>query len=213
MHLFFASVFLLLHDARRLFSLFILNHPAPANLAYEPPFQAGWPRYVRWGVKAVLVLYMLILPFQSGWTRAEAIRRTPPSRPLTAGVYDVQRYVLNGVTVPPLLADSVRWRDVIIDNQSGGSVGTTDSVFWQRYRRGYFRYRADTAGHTIAVWKTSTALDSTWLFSMRYEIPDSTTIRFWTKIRSDSLFVELVRTNRHFQLAERQFHWLSEYNR
>jgi len=25
--------------------------------------------------------------------------------------------------------------------------------------------------------------------------------------------VEMVRVPRHFQLAERQFHWLSEYNR
>jgi hypothetical protein len=51
------------------------------------------------------------------------------------------------------------------------------------------------------------------MFAMRYEVPDTNTIRFWTKVRNDSLFVELTRTNRHFQLAERQFHWLSEYNR
>jgi len=29
----------------------------------------------------------------------------------------------------------------------------------------------------------------------------------------DSIHVELVRVPRHFQLTERQFHWLSEYNR
>ena len=63
------------------------------------------------------------------------------------------------------------------------------------------------------MWKTSTALDSTWMFSMRYEMPDSNTIKFWTKIRNDSVYVEMVKTNRHFQLAEKQFHWLSEYNR
>jgi hypothetical protein len=64
------------------------------------------------------------------------------------------------------------------------------------------------------VWKISTIpRDSTFLFTMRYEVPDSNTVRLATAIRGDSVHVELVRAARHFQLAERQFHWLSEYNR
>jgi len=93
-------------------------------------------------------------------------------------------------------------------------VNSRDPVFWQRYRRGYFRYRPDTATRTVAVWKTSTIPgDSTFLFTMRYEVPDSTTVRFALGLRGDSVRVDLVRTPRHFQLTERQFHWLSEYNR
>jgi hypothetical protein len=66
----------------------------------------------------------------------------------------------------------------------------------------------------MTVWKTSTIPgDSTFLFDMRYEVPDTNTVRFFTSIRGDSVFAELVRTPRHFQLTERQFHWLSEYNR
>ena len=137
----------------------------------------------------------------------------PAAAPFRAGIYDVKHFVVNGDTIPPLVTDSLRWRDVIFDNSSAGSVNTTDSVFWQRYHRGYFRYKPDTSKHTVVVWKTSTALDSTYLFSMRYELPDTNTVRFWTAIRNDSVFVELVRNKRHFQLAERQFHWLSEYNR
>ena len=80
--------------------------------------------------------------------------------------------------------------------------------------RGYFRYKPDTAAHTAVVWKTSTIpRDSTYMFTMRYEVPDSGTIRLHTVIRGDSVHVELVRVARHFQLTERQFHWLSEYNR
>ena len=214
MHLLFCTVYLLAHDARRLITLFILNRSTPPNTSWAPQvLVSGRGRYVRWGVKAVFVYFILVTPLMSSYTRYTALQHTPPARPFTEGVYDVQKYVLNGVTIPPLLADSMRWRNVIIDNQTGGSVDTRDSLFWQRYRRGYFRYKADTAKHTVTVWKSSWALDSTWLFSMRYEIPDSTSIKFWTKIRSDSLYVELARANRHFQLAERQFHWLSEYNR
>jgi hypothetical protein len=141
------------------------------------------------------------------------VRSQPLAEPFRAGVYDVRTFAVNGDTVPPLVTDSLRWRDVIFDNASSGSVNTADDLFWQRYRRGYFRYRANTAEQTAVVWKMSAAFDSTYLFTMRYELPDSNTIRLWTTVRDDSLFVELARSNRHFQLAERQFHWLSEYNR
>lgn len=56
-------------------------------------------------------------------------------------------------------------------------------------------------------------MESLPLFKLTYEIPDSNTIRLYGMIRKDSMFAELKRTSRHFQLAERQFHWLSEYNR
>jgi len=103
---------------------------------------------------------------------------------------------------------------VIIDNSGAGSINTADQLFWQRYRRGYFRYKPNLSDRTVAVWKTSAApRDSTFLFHMNYDLPDSNTIRFHTAIRGDSIHVELVRVPRHFQLTERQFHWLSEYNR
>ena len=165
-------------------------------------------------MKLFLVFQILLLPLKSGWPRYQARMPATPSGPFTAGVYDVRRYVVNRDTIAATSADSLRWKDVIIDNAGAGSVNTTDQLFWQRYRRGYFRYRPDTIAHTVAVWKTSPIpRDSTFLFTMRYELPDSNTIRFHTMIRGDSVHVELVRMARHFQLTERQFHWLSEYNR
>jgi hypothetical protein len=66
----------------------------------------------------------------------------------------------------------------------------------------------------MAVWKTSAIpRDSTFLFTMRYDVPDTSTVKLAAVIHGDSVRVELVRIPRHFQLAERQFHWLSEYNR
>jgi hypothetical protein len=165
-------------------------------------------------VKVFIVYNILVVPLRSSWTRYQMAQRPPNPGPFAAGVYDVRSFVVNGDTIPLTSTDSLRWRDVIFDNAGAGSVGTRDSVFWQRYRRGYFRYKPDTAAHTIAVWKTSAIpRDSTFLFTMRYEAPDTNSLRFITAIRGDSLRVDLVRTARHFQLTERQFHWLSEYNR
>jgi hypothetical protein len=212
-HLLFASLFLLAWDWRRLFSFFILNRPAQGTALYEPPFTKTWQKVGMFAVWGLFVWWLLIQPFQSAMKRYPAVVNPPPGVPFTVGVYDVTNFVLNGKAIDPLLTDSMRWRDVIFDTNGSGSVNTKDRVFWHRYGRGYFRFKADPAKKTAVVWKTSTALDSVYLFDLRYEVPDSNRIKLWAVIHNDSIYAELARSNRHFQLAERQFHWLSEYNR
>jgi hypothetical protein len=212
-HLLLACTFLLLWDGKRLFTLLVLNRPVTGTPLYDPPFRNVFLRVGALAVKAVFIVYMLVFPFRDSWRRYHAIANAQPTGPFPAGMYTVRQFVLNGDTIPAGAPENMRWRDVIFDNGGSGSVGTTDTLFWQRYHRGYFRFRADTTEHTADVWKTSAALDSTYLFRMRYEMPDTATLRLWTATSDDSLFVELVRMDRHFQLTERQFHWLSEYNR
>ena len=212
-HLLFACLFLLAWDARRLFSFLVLNRPAQGTTLYEPPFTRTWQRVTMWCVWGLFVWSLAIAPFLGAARRYRTVANPPAGVPFPIGVYDVKHYVFNGRTIDPLLTDTMRWRDVIFDTNASGSINTKDRVFWHRYGRGYFRFKADTTQRTAVVWKTSTALDSVYLFDLRYEVPDRNTIKLWAVIRNDSVYAELVRSNRHFQLAERQFHWLSEYNR
>jgi hypothetical protein len=212
-HLLLACCFLLALDSERLIRFLALNQPAPPTNLYEPPYRDRRFHVARIVLKSALIVSILVLPFYSGWQGFKRVRTVVPAVPIAAGVYDVKTFAVNGDTIPFASADSLRWRDFIIDNNLQGSVATQDTLFWRRYRRGYFRFKGDTATKTLAFWRTSVTFDSTHMFTARYEVPDSNSARLWTTIRGDSVYVELVRTNRHFQLAERQFHWLSEYNR
>jgi hypothetical protein len=205
---------LLALDAPRLIKFLILNQPTPPTTAWDLNLTRRWQIWGSRAAKAYLVATLLVVRFNDGWSGFQSLRHPPKSGPFAAGMYDVRRYVVNHDTIPAARGDTLRWKDVIIDNNGAGSVNTSDGVFWRRYGRGYFRYRPDTAARTVAVWKTSTIpRDSTFLFAMSYEVPDTATIRFHTVLRGDSVHVELVRVARHFQLAEGQFHWVSEYNR
>jgi hypothetical protein len=207
-------LFLLALDSKRLLNLLVLNRPVPPTRAWDPNWQRKWQRWLAIGAKAYMLWFFLWIPFKNGRARYIALQSPPPAGPFKVGMYDVTRFSLNGKDVPFANTDTLRWKDVIIDNNLGGSVNTQDEVFWKRYHRGYFRYRPDTAAKTVAVWKISAIpRDSTFMFTMRYEVPDTNTIRWHTKIRNDSVLVEMKRMARHFQLTERQFHWLSEYNR
>jgi hypothetical protein len=213
-HLLFSSLFLLALDWRRLLNFLVLNRPVPATTAWDPPFVKPWQLWGGVAVKLFILWQILIQPVQTGWNRYKVVNAPPAQGPFRLGFYDVRQFIVNSDTIAAASADTLRWRDVIIDNIGAGSVNTRDGVFWQRYGRGYFRYRPDTSHNMVSVWKTSTIpRDSTFLFTMRYDVPDSMVIRFHTKLRDDSVHVELVRVPRHFQLSERQFHWVSEYNR
>ena len=213
-HLLLAALFLLAMDAPRLMNFLVLNRPTAATHLYDQPFTTPWQIWGSRAVKVFFALQLVYLPFVRGYERFQTAQAAPKPGAFRTGVYDVTRFVVNGVLHPATPADTLRWQDVIFDSNGAGSIHTRDTLFQQRYRRAYFRYRPDTAAHTAAVWKTSTIPgDSTFLFTMRYEVPDTSTVRLWTIIRGDTVSVELVRTARHFQLAERQFHWLSEYNR
>ena len=213
MQLFLTAVVLLALDAPRLLSFLVLNRGAPPTHAWEPPFQS--PRAI-WGaraVKAVFIFSALVLPLQRGWQSFQASRRPVNAAPFEVGIYEVPSFVRGRDTIPLTLADTVRWRDLAIDNAGGGSVGSTDARFWQRYRRGYFRFKADTTSRTLAVWRTSWTFDSTHLFTARYDVPAPGTVQLRALVEGESLFVVLRKSDRHYQLSERQFHWLSEYNR
>ncbi|PZR40652.1 MAG: hypothetical protein DI538_03620 [Azospira oryzae] len=212
MHMVLYCFFLLAHDARRLFQFFVLNKTAPPNTSYEITFSKTGMRVARIVSKVAFIILAVGLTFYNSYMSYSANAQVSDVGPIQSGIYDVKLFVLNKKdTIAPLASDTIHWKDVVFDKGGQGSVNSTDTLFRQRYRRGYFSYQPDTVNHTIGLKKFNS--DSTYLLTMKYELPDEKTIRLWTKLRHDSVYVELVRSKRRFQLAERQFHWLSESNR
>ncbi len=201
-HLFVLSNFLLLGDVQRLLNFFVFNKPTqPAPLVVLP---TRWMRRTRLGLKGVFVLLFGLLPAYQIYQSLDGPNGRPSAKTLAMGVFEVERF-----EAP--VADSLRWKDVIFEASTTGSIQTADTLLRQRYRRGYFAYTVDSTKNTVAFKKF--ASDSAALFTMHYVMPDTNHILLRGKIRNDSVQVALKRQKRHFQLAERQFHWLSEANR
>jgi hypothetical protein len=160
--------------------------------------------------KLIFIGVMVGLPFYQTYDRYKQFNASPVKAPIPLGVYDVETFVINKDTIPPLLTDTLRWHDIIFEN-GYGTVKSYDTLFRKRYNRGYFNYIVDSSTSTIK-FKRGFA-DTTFTYFFTYEIPDDNTIFLKGMARNDSLFIVLRKSKRHFQLAERQFHWLSESNR
>lgn len=210
MNLVLMCLYLLANEYRRIACFFLLNKPAASCSVYDYPLTKKWMRVTRIIIKLAVIL-LLCKSFYEIMQFARESKKTTVHRDFKPGVYDVSSYVVNQDTLPALLTDSIRWKDLVIENNGMGSINTSDTLFRRRYGRGYFSFAVDTQQSIIHFKKNRQ--DAANLFSLNYLVADSNTIRLWGKQRSDSLFVVLKRSTRHFQLAERQFHWLSEANR
>jgi hypothetical protein len=208
MHMVFTCLFLLFNESGRLIDFFILNKPAPEGKIYHFKYTKKWMRTTRIVLKCVFIAVVLVYPFYQDYQNS----KTPPvaKQPVKNGVYAVTRYRLNNTDLPLSTLDTLRWQDLIFEDGIG-SVRSNDTLFRRRYNRGYFAYGLDSAQNLLGFKKRST--DKKYILEFKYTMPDSNTVTLTGLRGKDSLFVELKRTNRHFQLAERQFHWLSEQNR
>lgn len=203
-------LFLLANEYNRIVCFFLLNKPASVCTIYHFSFPKKWMRVSRIVLKTLFILVSVGWIFYESYDWYKQANNTEEPRPLKRGVYDVAVFAVNRDTIPPLLTDTLRWQDLIMDNAAMGTIKTSDTAFKRHiYRRAYFRFASDSAKQTIS-FKNFTG-DT--IVTFRYEIEDSNTLKLWGKKNNDSLYVVLRRSNRHFQLTEKQFHWLSESNR
>jgi len=210
MQMVFTCLFLLANESSRLIDFFILNRPAPMSAVYHFRYTKKWMRVTRIVLKCLVIIVMLVMPFYESLSRPEYNNNTVEKQPVENGIYTVASYKINRQEQPPSVTDTLRWRDLIFENGLG-SVASGDTIFRQRYKRGYFGYSLDSAKHALGFKKFFD--DPKYIMEFSFSTPDTNTILLAGLRGKDSLHVELKRIKRHFQLAERQFHWLSEQNR
>jgi hypothetical protein len=207
-HILVYSLYLLMNEYKRVVSFFILQQPTTTCSLYHYPYTGKKMKWLRIGLKILFVATTIVfITYDCYSYYAESEKEEAPAL-FTKGVYEVKDYVVNGDTIAPLITDTLRWKDFIIDNSYSGSVNSSDTLFRKRYGRGYFEYRLDSLKqHLFLVVKKDTIA--------HFTIDKANGDAFMLKGNKgkDSLYVFLQKSNRHFQLAEKQFHALSEYNR
>jgi hypothetical protein len=208
MHLVIYCLFLASYDWRRIVDFFFLNKTVSGTKT-EIELTKKWQRVGRVVWKIAFVVMFILLPIKEAWATYKTESKADDS-PINSGIYIVKTFKKNNDTISVSSNDDMTWKDFIFDKGGIGSINTLDTLFKQRYRRGYFSYIPDTVRQVILFRRFR---DTTPLFELQYKIPDEKRIDLWGKVRDDSLFFELVRTDRHFQLTEKQFHWISEANR
>lgn len=205
------SFFLVAQEYKRILAFFVFNQPAPTSSLYEIVITKKWQRIARYVLKGLFVFFVIIMPFYDSYQRYADRNQIADQSPIRSGIYDVADFAINRDTIPAIVGDSTRWTHFILQPGTTGSLISSDTLFRKAYGRSYFGYFVDSAKQQIEFRWGGKQSDS--LFTLKYSLPDSSTILLRGPVKGDTVFVRLKRTNKQYRLAEKQFHWLSEYNR
>ena len=203
-------IYLTAEDWKRFYNFFAANKSTEPMTLYDHTYQKKWQRIGRIVFKLAFIGLFIGFPMYENIGWYNTVKATSDVKPIKSGVYEIETYILNGDTTAVTL-DDASWKDFIFDKGGAGSIATQDTLFRPRYRRGYFSYAPDTVKSTIGFKKFPN--DSLNTFELNYKFFNDTTFAMWGKVRNDSVYYKVIRGKRHFQLAERQFHWISEANR
>ncbi|QBZ98383.1 hypothetical protein [Flavobacterium sangjuense] len=202
--------FLLAIDSRKYLNFFILNKPTIPTTGYNYHFTKRWQRVGRIVLKTAFIVLVVGLNIYECIDWYGQMHKEETSI-IPQGVYNIKTFKKNNQLIAIDATDTLAWKDFIFDKGKLGSIKTADTTFWNKYGRAYFVYETDKSKQMINFKEGMS--DSVPLFGMKYKFINKKILQLEGVFKKDTLFYELVKHDKKFPLAERQFHWISEANR
>ncbi|MCK8521210.1 hypothetical protein M0D21_06515 [Aquimarina sp. D1M17] len=197
------GIFLLVPDFKRLINFFILNNTV--NPKRLPSYSnKNKHRKALAITKTLFIIFILYFNISDGLEGQEEWGKKAP-KPALYGIYEVEEFVKNNDTLPPLANDSIRWKRLVIDKWYSG-IQTMDEKITG------FKEETDTITKTISLTSYG---DSTDIKKFSFKQKDSL-FYFETIHHGDTLIIAAKKKLREdFLLINRGFHWINEfpYNR
>jgi hypothetical protein len=209
LHLILMCLYLLSNDLKRFTYFFILDRPiAQKSLLRFVPSKTG--RVLKLGLKVVYfldILYFTVVLY-GAFTKSKA-EDVAEIKPIPYGLYEVNTFIKNGDTLPVLANDSMVWKDIIFERGSTyATINSKDTLFTKRNGRGAFSYTSDTVANTMR-WFKSAGNRRTLIANVQYKSSaDKRRVQLWAKLKNDSVYVELIKSERKFNLDKKEFQWI-----
>ncbi len=201
---------------------------------YAPSFELAWQRYLRIGLKSLIVFvfiffnYYLHLQDHVGYRFAH----DSPGLKNTAGFYEVTEFKLNNKIIPYSPLDSVRWQDAIFEDWStftvllnkkqhmdnANTARDESKPLNRRFEfrgigggRHFFHYEADTIRNVLHLQnKNKRHREET--FTLKYSHPSATRIILQgVNQKNDSIYVVLDKNEKDYTLKSELLEFYYDY--
>lgn len=194
-------LFLLARDIKRLNNFFILNIPSGASDIKTPKFKKRWTNITAIVLKYALIAFVLYSNI-SGAVSAMAEYGDEAKKPLLYGIYNVESFIKNNDSVPPLITDKLRWNKIIVSWPGSVKIEMmNESYEW-------YAFEPDTLTKRIVMYSWD---DTTKKASFIYTFPEKDKMIMHGKWNNDSLVVSCTKFDlNNFLLVNRGFHWINE---
>ena len=198
MHLLFMATFLLITDAKRTVNFFILNKPV-LPVERRVLFTKKWIRVTSLILKLFFVFYLIYVPFKqySGYSKDWHSDKKPP----LYGIYNIEIFVVNNDTLPPLTTDSIRWRRMIVEYP-----GMWANIQLMNENLKTYDIKTDTIKKTAIISSGKDSLDK---FIFRFNQPAKDILTFKGQWKEDSVFIQMKKVDiNQFRLVQWKSRWI-----
>ena len=195
------ALYLAALDGRRLANLLLFNRPVPPA-ERRPLFASRRLDRAASAVGALLVIAYASYSLYGGYEQNKTYGALAPKPPLY-GIWEVERFALDGVERPALVSDDTRWRRVVFDFPGVLSVQDATGA------RQRFGLKLDETKRkmTITNWT-----DPKWKGSLVYHRRGKTVLELAGTLDGHPMRAELRRGDEsQFLLTSRGFHWINEF--
>lgn len=199
--LFIMTAFLLLRDASRLLRFFFSGEAVALPVIPAPAFSRRWLHIARIVLKSLLIGYAFVWGTVQVNQMAKKWGANAP-KPALYGLYEVDTFILNRDTLPPLKTDTLQWAQLHIEREGFARVKYLND------RAVGYTVTVDTIARTLSLMKQ----DSSAASDFTYELLDSNRLRLVGTVLEDSVVISFLRKGKSdFLLMNRGFNWVNEY--
>lgn len=225
--MFVMAFFLLLKDLRRLINFFFTGQAISLPVIKAPVFKKRWMNTSKMVLKALVIGYFTILPVMNYFGYKKNSEERGKAKSEISGVYDVEIFVTNKDTLSN--DNPLRWKQIVIGDKmieaarfSGDSIAhlyvsvdNKEMIVSGDQKELYTKMQEIYNEYGMDIWpKMDSILIARQIeSSLRFEFPDSTTLKLKGMIKNDSVFITAKRKPldiNNFRLMKRRFHWITE---
>ncbi len=192
------GMFLLAPDIKKVLDFFIFNRTIYPK-KFVPYFSKKKLKISAIVVKTLVITYICYFNINNALEGDKKWGKKAPKSALY-GIYEVDKFIKNKDTIPPLATDTIRWKRLIISKRSAGIQTMNEKI-------NYLNEETDSIAKTLQLINRK---DSTDIQSLSYKVKDS--LYFFESVyECDTLKIVAKKKERgEFLLINRGFHWINE---
>jgi hypothetical protein len=154
-------------------------------------------------VKVLLIGSVVYSTLSDVWSGYKTYGDYASTRAPLFGIYNMETFIRNGDTLPPLMTDSLQWKELNVPSTRFVMVKTMND------HSKIYNVIVDTSKRTVQLtWRG----DSTYKWNLSFAYPDSTHLVLKGTIRNDSVYIVMRKIDlNNSLLVSRGFHWINEY--
>jgi hypothetical protein len=199
-------IFILAPYLRKIFQFFLTGNAVSLKIIEAPVYKKKWMFYGIYAFKYLVILLSTITTI-AGLLRASKQYGDAAAKPPLYGIYEVEKFTLNKVDLPPLTTDRIRWRELIIQWKDGARIKTMNDSTRN------VKFMVDTIAKQIKIDNNQStgSNDITTQSILKYTTAGERVL-LYGHLRQDTVSIMLKRVNlKKYKLINRKFNWINEY--